>query len=205
MSRRVVAAGLVGMSLTLATTGCGAGKKSDQLPKDMQRITDVHKYISIGVPKSWTPLDLSTEQLDPALQRVGITDPGVKGAVQGLQHYGALYALDPRATTSPSHVGTFVNAFCIASTMTSTAPLKEGAAGQLQNIGAQNVQVTDTTVDGHPAIRSSYGLKPPNGSADGRQVQALAKGRLCTITFSTDQIGRYETVFNAMIPTIKLT
>ncbi|MGI8332768.1 hypothetical protein ACRYCC_22700 [Actinomadura scrupuli] len=227
MVRRMVAAGLLGTSLAVAATGCASGteKKASpappsvtaapssaasqaagQLPPGLHAINDLNHYISVGVPDSWTVINLSPSEIEQSLQKAGITDPQVKAQVKQLQTAGALYAVDSEsAAHSSNRFSTNLNGFCQATGLGSLNVLKAAGPDQFAKIGGRNVQVTDVTVDGNPALRWSYELKLATGTIEGRQVQALAKGKLCTITFSTDQIDRYETVFNAMIPTIRLT
>jgi hypothetical protein len=225
----MVAAALLGTSLAVAATGCAsgtekkaspapptlaaptsapasAGQAAGQLPPGLHAINDLNHYISIGVPDSWTVINLSPSEIEQSLQKAGITDPQVKAQVKQLQTAGALYAVDSEsAAHSSNRFSTNLNGFCQTTGLGSLDVLKAAGPDQFAKIGGRNVQVTDVTVDGNPALRWSYELKLATGTIEGRQVQALAKGKLCTITFSTDQIDRYETVFNAMIPTIKLT
>jgi hypothetical protein len=224
MVRRTVVAGLLGMSLVVTATGCtfGTGGKPAPapatataaapasapapLPPGLHAINDLNHYISIGVPDSWTVINLSPSQIDQNLEKAGITDPQIKAQVQQLQSAGALYAMDSEsAAHSANHFSTNLNGFCQATSLSSLALLKSAGPAQFAKIGGQNVQVADVTVDGAPALRWSYELRLQTGTVEGRQIQALAKGRLCTISFSTDQIDRYETVFDAMISTIRLT
>lgn len=53
------------------------------------------------------------------------------------------------------------------------------------------------------AVRWTYEVKLPTATVQGTQVLALSKGRLCTISFSTDHLDRYE--IDTVIPTIRLT
>lgn len=233
MVRRMVAAGLLGTSLVVAATGCasstdkktspgpasvtaaaptsasasaGQAGQAGQLPPGLHAINDLNHYISVGVPDSWTVINLSPSEIEQSLQKAGITDPQVKAQVKQLQTAGALYAVDSEsAAHSSNNFSTNLNGFCQTTSLSSLELLKSAGPDQFAKIGGRNVQVTDVTVDGNPALRWAYELSLRTGTVQGRQVQALAKGKLCTITFSTDQIGRYETVFNAMIPTIKLT
>jgi hypothetical protein len=228
MVRRRVAAGVLGTSLALAVTGCtsstdkqplpappatvsaaappSAQASAGQLPPGLHAINDLNHYISVGVPDSWTVINLSPSEIEQSLVKAGITDPQVKANVKQLQTAGALYAVDSEsAAHSTDHFSTNLNGFCQTTALSSLDLLKSAGPDQFAKIGGRNVQVTDVTVDGSPALRWAYELKLATGTVQGRQVQSLAKGRLCTITFSTDQIDRYETVFNAMIPTIKLT
>jgi hypothetical protein len=219
-------------SLVLAVTGCDPGTSGTSgtqsapapaptlaaaptsaqaapaaaLPPGLHAINDLNHYIRVGVPDSWTVINLSETEVEQSLQKAGITDPQIKASVKQLQTAGALYAVDIESQAhSADHFSTNLNGFCQATSLGSLAVLKSLGPDQFAKVGGQHVQVTDVSVDGSPALRWAYQLKLQTGTVQGRQIQALAHGRLCTITFSTDQIDRYEPVFNAMIPTIDLT
>ncbi|MCW2943229.1 MAG: hypothetical protein JWN00_6214 [Actinomycetia bacterium] len=199
------------VSLGLALAGCSSGtavkvkatRASVQVPTGMHRVTGLDGALSVGVPDTWTNVDLAPAKITASLKHAGLKDPAAKAQLEQLQALRALYALDigSRARSS-ARFGTNLNAFCTDSPGTDVKALKQAAPGQMQRAGGQQIQVTDVTVDGLAAIRVAYGLT--GGSLSGLQVQVPVKGKVCSITFTTDQPARYQPVFDAMIPTIRL-
>jgi hypothetical protein len=231
MRRRTVIAGLLSTSALLATAACNSDSGSEgksqapappaspaapassaapaaqlqPLPPGYHRVSDTQKGVSLGVPNAWTVIDVSANDLDASLKRAGLDDPNTRNQVQQLKSLGAVFVADPKSRAqSRIHFLTNVNAFCSPAPTASTEAFKVAARQQLQRVGATNVQIGDTTLDGRPAIRTNYVLKTAVGTVRGTQNAVLIDGKTCTITLSTDQPDRYRDVFDQVTATIDI-
>ena len=81
----------------------------------------------------------------------------------------------------------------------SVEALKADTKMQLTQAGATNIQMTDTRLDGRPAVRTTF-----SGGLSGTETAALVDGQKCAVTLSTDQLPRYQRTFDQITATTDL-
>ncbi|MGH3390500.1 MAG: hypothetical protein ACRDOO_16660 [Actinomadura sp.] len=173
-----------------------------RLPTGFHRVSNVGKTISLGVPTEWAVIDLAGNP-DADLARAGLDDPAIRAQViEQLKAAGALIVIDTksRPTSSTSFLTNLI-AFCSpAPGGASVEALKSDTKMQLMQAGATNIQMTDTKLDGRPAVRTTF-----SGGLNGAETAALVDGQKCAVTLSTDQLPRYQRTFDQITATTDLT
>ena len=193
-------------SSSAAQPASSTAPAQQQLPPGFHRVTDGRQNLSLGVPTEWKVVDFSASDLEAALKQSGLDSPQLRGQMGQLKTLGAVFVADPSSRLrSKSQFLTNVNAFCAPAPATSIDILKLSARQEFQKIGATDIEVTDTTIDGQPAIRTTYVLKVSGTEVRGSQNAAVVGGKACTITLSTDQPDRYRELFDDITANIDLT
>jgi hypothetical protein len=177
------------------TSGPTAGQH--KLPAGFHRISNASKTISLGVPKDWTVINLAGNP-DADLAKAGLADPAIRAQViEELRAAGAAFVIDT-ASRAASSVGFLTNliAFCSPAPGVSAETLKSDTRLQLTQAGATDIRMKDTTLDGRPAIHTTF-----SGALNGTETAALVDGKRCAVTLSTDQLPRYQRTFDQIAAT----
>jgi hypothetical protein len=215
-NRRLFVADLLSAGVLLAATGCASASGSvaaipasptasgspvqHTLPAGFHRISNAAKTISLGVPSQWAVIDLAGNP-DADLQKAGVTDPAIRSQViEQLKAAGAVFVIDATSRrSSPAGFLTNLIAFCSPVPATSVEALKAETRQELQQAGATNIQTSDTTLDGRPAIRTTFG-----GALNGAETATLINGQKCAVTLSTDRLNNYQRTFDQITATTDL-
>lgn len=168
-----------------------------RLPAGFHRISNVTKTISLGVPTKWAVIDLAGNP-DADLEKAGLNDPAIRAQViEQLKAADAIFVIDT-ASRSVSSTAFLTNliAFCSPAPGASIEALKSDTKMQLMQAGATNIQMSDTTLDGRSAIRTTF-----SGALNGIETATLVDGQKCAVTLSTDQLARYQRMFDQITAT----
>jgi len=185
----LIAAG--GMSANASTTSLPVGINQTSspapspVPEGWKKIGAPVNGFSVAIPPGWVDIDLTAADLKEALAKAGIQGPSqaeLESSLNQLKNFNALYAIDSAAVSSG--FATNLNGFC----QNVTRPvdqMKEDAKNQLTQVGATDLEITDSTVAGLPAVRIDYHLRAAPGLLKGLQVQIpVTGGQTCVLTIT---------------------
>jgi hypothetical protein len=212
VKRRTPAVGVLGMGAVLTLAGCSAEPGSQDaptsakstsaaptspapsrtevaLPAGWHRVESPAIGLSVGLPRGWVGIDVTSGHFARTLTAEGIaagTARRLENDLAALRGTNLLYAIE-KASIDSGYVNN-VNAVCAPSGGASPAQLKNSTKVGLTRIGARNVRVTDLVIAGTPAVRAAYRLRSPEGMAEVVQFRLPgAGGKLCAVTVGTRQ------------------
>lgn len=155
------------------------------VPDGWKKIGSSVNGFSVAIPKGWVDIDLTAADLKEGLDRAGIEGPSqetLESSLKQLKGLNSLYAVDSSTTTSG--FATNFNGFC-QSLSKPIYQMKNDAKVSLTEVGATNLEVTETTVAGSPAVKATYNLKAAIGLLEGLQVQIpVAGSKTCVLTIT---------------------
>jgi hypothetical protein len=153
------------------------------VPDGWKKIGSSVNGFSVAIPKGWVDIDLTASDLKEGLKKAGIEGPSqatLESSLEQLKGLNSLYAID--SATATSGFATNFNGFC----QNASKPIyqmKNDAKVSLTQVGATNVDVTETSVGGTSAVQAKYNLKAAIGLLEGLQVQVpVAGGKTCVLT-----------------------
>lgn len=153
------------------------------VPDGWKKIGSSVNGLSVAIPKGWVGIDPTAADLKKGLERAGIKGPSLttlESNLEQLKGLNALFAVD--SATASSGYATNLNGFC-ENISAPIAKMKDDARNDLTQVGATNVEITETTVAGQPAVRLHYHVKVGYGALEGLQVQIpVAGGKTCVLT-----------------------
>ena len=141
------------------------------VPDGWKKIGSSVNGFSVAIPKGWVDIDLTASDLKEGLDKAGIEGPSqatLESSLNQLKGLNSLYAVD--SSTTSSGFATNFNGFC-QSLSKPIYQMKNDAKVSLTGVGATNLEVTETTVAGSPAVKATYNLKAAIGLLEGMQVQ----------------------------------
>jgi hypothetical protein len=155
------------------------------IPDGWKKIGSSVNGFTVAIPKGWVDIDLTASDLKEGLAKAGIEGPSqatLESSLEQLKGLNSLYAVD--SSTTSSGFATNFNGFC----QNASKPIyqmKNDAKVSLTNVGATNLEVTETSVGGNAAVRATYNLKSALGLLEGVQVQVpVADGKTCVLTIT---------------------
>lgn len=155
------------------------------VPENWKKIGTPANGFSVGIPPGWVDIDLTAADLKEALDKAGIEGPSqatLESSLNQLKRLNALYAIDSESVSSG--FATNFNGFC-QNVARPVDQMKEDARAQLTQVGATDLEITDSTVAGQPAVRIDYHLKAARGLLKGLQVQIpTTGGKTCVLTIT---------------------
>ena len=167
-----------------------------QLPQGYRRVSDGTHTVSFGVPTTWTTIDITK------LEKLRTSDPAIQAQIEMIREAGGIFLADNESRKqSPNNFTTNLVAFCSSAPSVSIQEWKASAQKQLQQSGATNIQISDTTLGGIPTIRMNYVL----GKTTVMENAALKSGRTCDVMLTTDQPARYQKVFDQITATTRIS
>lgn len=215
MKGSVLAASVAAIGLAAAVSACGGSSASTThstsppptsassastsppaaAPSGYQRIGGAAQGVSLAVPGSWVTINFARQTMQAAIKKIGLH--GVSPAtlaqdMQALQKLHAVYAVDIKSTVAaPGHFATNINAYCTTSGITESgssgiAILRQSAATELGQLGAQNLSQTNVEIGGVPGVQTSYTLSTSGaGTLHAAQLEVLPKSdRACFVTLT---------------------
>lgn len=163
--------------------------------------------VQMELPAGWVELDPDSDDLEAGLSALGIEGEAsdiMRAGIEQLTALDAAFAVHARSVfTSPNHYGTTVNAYCVPEGGLSTDDLRTGIEIGITALGAEDMQFADTTVDGHPAVKTTYLLPTPQLTVQGVQWAFGTNSQTCFVTFFTDRADEFEDSFEEMAETIR--
>jgi len=181
-----------------ATTSTGSTtstSSSTSLPAGYQRVGGAAQGVSMAVPSSWISINFAQQNMRQAVQKIGLH--GVSQAtltqdLNSLQKLKGVYDVDVKSVkNSPEHFATNISAYCTASGISQSGSagvpvLRQSAASQLGQVGAENIKQTDEEIGGVPGVKTAYNLSSSAvGLLQGAQLEVLPKpDRVCFITLT---------------------
>jgi hypothetical protein len=174
---------------------------ASSVPDGWKKIGTSINGFSVAIPKGWVDIDLTASDLKEGLEKAGIEGPSqatLESSLEQLKGLNSLYAID--SSTASSGFATNFNGFC----QTASKPIyqmKNDAKVSLTQVGATNVEVTETSVGGTSAVRATYNLKAAIGLLEGVQVQIpVTGGKTCVLTI-TAKDGRLPSSADRLLGT----
>jgi len=211
MLRQVIACTVAGTAAALSLTGCLGEKKeaappapsapptavpastapnqapptttSGGAPTGWTTIGGPENGVRMSIPEGWMEIDLTSGEAEEGLKRLGLQGANeslLRQSFALLEQQKAVYAVETES--AQRGYATNVNALCTPSPAASAEALEIGTRQGMSQLGAQDVQITRTTVAGRPGIRTTYSLRSGAGILSGRQVQVADNGRACSLT-----------------------
>ncbi|TDD64579.1 hypothetical protein [Actinomadura rubrisoli] len=161
-----------------APTGAPAGA-----PAGWKTVGGPENGVRMSIPDGWQEIDLTSGEAEEGLKRLGLQGANeqlLRQTFTMLEQQKAVYAVETES--AQRGYATNVNALCTPSPATSVQALENGTRLGMSQLGAQNVEITQTTVAGRPGIRTTYTLRSAAGTLTGRQVQVGDGDRACSLT-----------------------
>ncbi|QXJ20865.1 hypothetical protein AGRA3207_001652 [Actinomadura graeca] len=174
-------AGVAPAQTPSATTGGGA-------PAGWTTIGGPENGVRMSIPAGWMEIDLTSGEAEDGLKRLGLQGANenlLRQSFALLEQQKAVYAVE--TGSAQRGYATNVNALCTPSPASSVEALEMGTRQGMSQLGAQDVEITRTTVAGRPGIRTTYVLRSAAGVLTGRQVQVTDGGRACSLTVTAKE------------------
>jgi hypothetical protein len=188
------------------SSGLANGVPTESPPPGYKWAGSTAQGVWLAVPDSWAAINLAKVDVTQAISRLkpkGISGSFLKPAVRQLSKQHAIFAVDlASAVRSPHQFATNVNAFCgstpLVPDMSSSPVLKAMARAQYAQAGWHVLALRDAAIDGHAGVKSTYTIPTAVGmTITDTQYMVLTKNsRLCTITLTTDNPGRFRRTFS---------
>ncbi|WP_242886990.1 hypothetical protein [Actinomadura litoris] len=211
MVRRLIACTVVATAAALSLTGCLGDKKEDPAlppaptppsapsagvpsqtpagstnggtPAGWKAVGGPENGVRMSIPDGWMEIDLTSGEAEQGLKRLGLqgaNEEMLRQSFASLEKQKALYAVE--TASAQRGYATNVNALCTPTPLSSVDALEAGTRSGMAQLGAQDVEITRTTVAGRPGIRTTYSLRTAAGILTGRQVQVADGSRACSLT-----------------------
>ncbi|WP_242906063.1 hypothetical protein [Actinomadura terrae] len=211
MVRRLIACAVVGTAAALSLTGCLGDKKDEAAPPapptppssapsqpssppssastnggtpaGWKTVGGPENGVRMSIPDGWMEIDLTSGEAEQGLKRLGLQGANeelLRQSFASLEKQKAVYAVETRA--AERGYATNVNALCTPTPVSSVEALEAGTRAGMSQLGAQDVEITRTTVAGRAGIRTTYTLRTAAGTLTGRQVQVADGSRACSLT-----------------------
>jgi hypothetical protein len=187
----LTATGYQGAASASSTVGSPVGQGENHapapspVPEGWKKIGTPVNGFSVAIPPGWVDIDLTAADLKEALEKAGIegaSQANLQASLNQLKGLNALYAIDAKSVSSG--FATNLNGFC-QNVARPVDQMKEDARTQLTQVGATDLEITDSTVAGQPAVRIDYHLKAARGLLKGLQVQIpTTGGKTCVLTIT---------------------
>lgn len=160
--------------------------------------------VQVAVPDRWVSVSLSGMPRSAAISKLGLTGASSQALRQlapSLDRPAAVDVADPGPGASqPAQFQANVSAYCAESHFPpGTNPvtgLTTVAELELSAVNANNAQITQTRIDGQPALLIDYDLSAGPSTLTGLQYAiAPSSGRACYVTMTTRKPVIYEPAF----------
>ncbi|MEV4252137.1 hypothetical protein AB0J52_03095 [Spirillospora sp. NPDC049652] len=174
-------------------------------PAGWKTIGGPENQLALAVPPEWTPISLTSGDLEDGLARLGLKDADqatLKQGLAGLQARHAIYAIDSKSATDG--YATNVNGLCQSTGGITPEALKSAIKTALTRGGATDVTTTDMPMAGQQGVRADYRLRTATGDLQGRQYEVIGSDRLCVVTV-TARAGRLPSEADAIASTLRFT
>ncbi|WP_131738065.1 hypothetical protein [Actinomadura roseirufa] len=173
---------------TASPTDPPAAAPAGGVPAGWKTIGGSENGVRMSVPEGWVEIDLTSGEAEEGLKRLGLQGANEELLRQSLSLLGrqkAVYAVE--SESAQKGYATNVNALCTPSPASSVEALETGTRLGMNQLGAQDVEITRTTVAGRPGIRTTYTLRSAAGTLTGRQVQVGDGSRACSLTVTAKE------------------
>jgi hypothetical protein len=191
-----------------------AAPQAPVLPAGAAWVGSRAEGVQVALPDSWVSVSITGMPRSVAISKLGLAGASSSALPQlapSLAHPAAVDVADPGSGTGQaSQFQANVSAYCTESHFPpGTNPvtgLTTAAELELSAVNANNAQITQTRIDGKPALLIDYDLSVGQSTLTGLQYAiAPSAGRACYVTMTTRKPVIYEPVFSRLRTAIRFT
>lgn len=170
------------------------------VPSGYSRVGGAAQGISVAAPTSWVAVNLATETLESAANKLDLSGVSATTLVQDMESLEKMHAVivyDVKSVVESSeHFARNLSAYCTTSGVTDVGAagipfLKQILVPELEKSGATHVTQRDLEIGGVPGVETFYTLiSPTEGPLYGSQLEVLPKpDKGCFVTLT---VGKGE-------------